>query len=299
MAMILPERTVDAWTATYITGRRWRARLWAPTEQLPGERYDLGVGLGKVGGVPVPADPDPWPDKVFVLEHKGVDEERKAGGAPIVWIRVRQLLMHIAEDRAWGGSLVYYLLPDPEWRGRRPAPYGKLPDIAVRRTRGPARAPARKPAWDGFQLWAVVAHVEDIYTTLCRIYTSAPAQVTPRPGRGGLRRDRLCKLTMSDVWGIPGCLPLRDFISGVRDCTHGRLVTEPGVVGPVATGSRGPSLDELATALGIDPMLDVRPSEDDEQRDEVVTSDEEILKVFERPAFVTFYGVGDSEQDVG
>ncbi len=284
--MILPERTVDAWTATYITGRRWRARLWAPTEQFPGERYDLGVELGKVGGVPVPADPDPWPDKVFVLEHKGVDEESKAGGVLFIRIRVSQLCMHLAEDRARGGRLVYYLLPDPEWRGRRSAPYGTLPDVAVRRTRG--------PTWDGFQLWAVVAHVEDVYTTLRRIYTAAPTQFIPRAGTGGLRRDRLCKLTMSDVWGIPNRLPLRDFISGVRDCTHGRLVTEPGVT---ATGSGGPPdvppfLDELATGLGIDPRLDIPPG----GGDDVVTSDEEALEVFDGPASTTFYGVGDSDQ---
>jgi hypothetical protein len=294
MTMILPERTVDAWTATYITGRRWRARLWAPTEQLPGERYDLGVGLGRVRGASVPADPDPWPDKVFVLEHKGVDEESKAGGVPIIWIRVRQLLMHLAADRAGGGRLVYYLLPDPEWRGRRSAPYGTLPDVAVRRTRGPTRAPARGAAWEGFQLWAVVAHVEDVYTTLRRIYTAAPTQFLPRPGKGGLRRDRLCKLTMSDVWGIPDCLRLRDFISGVRDCTHGRLVTEPGVTGPGGPFDVLPSLDELATTLGVDLMLDVRPG----GNDDAVTSDKEALQVFSRPAFTTFYGVGDSDHHI-
>src|SRR3954452_393082 len=98
MPMILPERTVDAWTATYITGRRWRARLWAPTERAPGEGYDLGVGLGQVGGVPGLVDSEPWPDKVFVLGHKGVDEHRTTK-QPVIWIRVRQLLEHLGADR--------------------------------------------------------------------------------------------------------------------------------------------------------------------------------------------------------
>src|SRR4051812_17875760 len=139
--MILPERTVDAWTATYITGRRWRARLWAPTERAPDEGYDLGVGLGNLGGTPGHVVPEPWPDKVFVLEHKGVDEHPTTR-APIVWIRTRQLLTHLAADRARGGGLVYYVLPDVEWVRRQRAPYGVLPSIAARRTKG--------VTWDGF-----------------------------------------------------------------------------------------------------------------------------------------------------
>jgi hypothetical protein len=182
MTMILPERTVDAWTATYITGRRWRARLWAPTERLPGERYDLGIGLGKVGGVPVPADPDPWPDKVFVFEHKGVDEKggtKKKPGTPIIRIRGMQLLEHFYADRLWGGGLVYYVLPNPEWNRGRSAPYGTLPDVAVRRTRG--------PTWDGFQLWAMVAHVDAVAKfvySLCMTdrsrFTKLPAGASDR-----------------------------------------------------------------------------------------------------------------------
>jgi hypothetical protein len=94
IAMIMPERTVDAWTATYITGRRWRARLRATTERAPDERYDLGTGLGNVGGMPGHIDPEPWAgracragwpaaDRVVgrlagVAEH---DRQRVGGGA--------------------------------------------------------------------------------------------------------------------------------------------------------------------------------------------------------------------------
>jgi integrase len=44
------------------------------------------------------------------LDPKGVDGVR---GAAVVWIRVRQLLNHLDADRARGGGLVYYVLPDP------------------------------------------------------------------------------------------------------------------------------------------------------------------------------------------
>lgn len=290
MAMIIPERTVDAWTATYITGRRWRARLWAPTERAPDEGYDLGAGLGKVGGMPGHVDPEPWPDKVFVLEHKGADEHRTKG--PVAWIRLRQLLTHLAADRARGGRLVYYVLPDVDWAKPKRAPYGTVPSVAARRTKG--------LTWDGFQLWACVVHVEDLLWMLASIYFAEPGRFLYRAPSGSRKDDWYCPITMAELWLIPGRLPLRDFISGVRDCTHGRLVTDPGLSGggsPAAFGPRdsiGPSGGDLASALGIRPP-------DDEDRDarigNVTSGSDDVLDVLDRPGAATFFGIGDSDED--
>jgi hypothetical protein len=306
MAMILPERTVDAWTATYITGRRWRARLWAPTERRPGERYDLGVGLGMVGGFPAPSHAERWPNKVFAFEHKGVDEKAGAKnkpGTPIIRIRGLQLLEHFCADRVRGGSLVYYVLPNPEWNRGRSAPYGTLPDVAVRRTRGPTLAPAQRPAWDGFQLWAMVAHVKAVAELVYSLYMAERSRFTALPARGRRPCDWQCELRMSDLARIHDGLSLRDFVSAVRGCTAGRLVGERGVLGPItATGlpvvPLGPSLDDfgaaLRRALSGDWTGDPRTAERDAEE---LSPDENSLDAFDRHEFVTFYAVGDSDSD--
>jgi hypothetical protein len=54
-----------------------------------------------------PSGADGRPDKVFALEHKGVDE--RSDGTPFVQIRLRQLLTHLDADRRAGGNLVYYV----------------------------------------------------------------------------------------------------------------------------------------------------------------------------------------------
>jgi hypothetical protein len=292
MSMILPERTVDAWTATYITGRRWRARLWAPTERAPGEHYDLGAGLGTVGGMPGHVDPEPWPDKVFVLEHKGVDEHRRTKN-PVIWIRVRQLLEHLFADRARGGRLVYYLLPDVEWPVPQNAPYGTVPTVAVRRTRG--------VTWDGFQLWAYVAHVEDLLAMLALVYVADPSRFTYRAAGGSRADDWICGLGTTELPAIPNVRPLRDFISSVHDCTNGRAVTDPSITAPPPPGAPGPpdllgpSLDGLGTALEVTEPHRGGPGGDEPTPDSA-NADEAALDAIDRPAFVTFYGVGDSDK---
>lgn len=306
--MILPERTVDAWTAAYITGRRWRARLWAPTERFPGERYDLGVGFGNVGGGPVPPHRDPWPDKVFVLEHKGVDEGGPGSG-PIVWIRVRQLLDHLAEDRARGGGLVYYLLPDPEWRSRRSARYGILPAVAWRRTRGPTLPLAGRYAWEGFQRWAFVVHVEDLCRFLAAIHVAVPGRFRPRAASEARHSDWACPLKASELSSIPNGVSLRDFVSGVRRCTHGRRVSDLRLGGPQAgawlADRLGSSSDTLRDAL-LTAVEGERERHDVELEDQPdlpprarKVAAEDMSEVFARPASTTVYGVGDSEQARG
>jgi hypothetical protein len=292
VAMILPERTVDAWTATYITGRRWRARLWAPTEQKLDEAYDLSVGVGKVKADPRAPHTEQWPNKVFAFEHKGVDESN--AGAPIIWIRLRQLLNHFHQDLARGGGLVYYLLPDPEWNRHQPAPYGTLPDVTVRRTRG--------PGWDGFQKWAMVAHVADVLTMTLPMFSAA--STGRRKSRHSTRsqpHDRVCAIGMPELRRIRDRLSLRDFVTAVRKCERGRLLTDPGLLPPTPPPGDeiGPSRDDLTRALWRATERVPRAAEaarTDEQRDDVLT-DVVATDVFDRPAFLTFYGIGDSDLD--
>lgn len=251
----------------------------------------------------MPPHSESWPDKVFVFEHKGVDEGR--GGKPIVWIRMRQLLVHLFEDRARGGNLVYYLLPDPEWTEPNPAPYGTVPDVAWRRTRGP-KLPSGGFLWGGFQEWARVVHVEDVLRRIRSIHLAAPHRFIPRPGAEKGGQDWVCALNMSEVRALRGQVSLRDFLSGVRRCTHGRLARD-GSLRLGAPSPAVPPLSSLEDALALAAEKE-REGEDSRRRGEGDISQpgdwkqEDLLEegdaqadVFQRPAFMTAYGVGDSE----
>ncbi len=214
--MILPERTVDMWTATYLTGRCWRARIWAPAERQITERYDLAVGLAQVGaaGSGAAGPGGGWPEKVFVLEHKGVGPGRS------VRIPRRQLEIHLAADEAVGGDLVYYLLPalaapgeTPHrvWAGSSAAPYGGIPAPASHRLRG--------PEWPGFQRWAVIVNVRDLNAEL-RGNSAYAAQL-----RGGA-----ATIPIGDLWHLPAARSLRDFVSAVRRCECGRRAGDAELV---------------------------------------------------------------------
>lgn len=223
--------------------------------------------------------------------------------------RAGQLLDHLAADRAQGGKLVYYLLPNPEWRSRKTAPYGTVPDVAWRRTLGPTLPSRGNPAWDGFQLWAQVAYVEDLLQMIQVIFRADPRRFKPRP-RGGGSPDWACALGMADVSLVQNLVPLRDFISGVRRCTHGRLagdlsLGDPQLTVPDSSASRlGSSPRSLGDALSAAEALDLESRDEraenaDERRaenvDQTAFGDAES-EVFDRPAFTTFYGVGDSKR---
>jgi hypothetical protein len=252
--------------------------------------------------MPVPSHAEAWPDKVFVLEHKGVDEAPK--GRSVIWLRLRQLLDHLYEDRARGGDLVYYLLPDPDWNSFHPAPYGSLPDVAWRRTPGP-KLPSGGRVWEGFQRWAHVVHVEDMHRHMERIRRIEPGRLTPRNRSG--RADWLCALEMAEVRALRGRVSLREFLSGVRRCTHGRVASDkrlrawrPHVPSPYAS-RLGPTPDSLDEAFGAAAG---EGGEDEEiwreERGDLALpdepDDESLAEIVQRPAFTTLYGVGDSEQ---
>ena len=290
--MILPERTVDAWTAAYVTGRRWRARLWAPGERAPGERHDLAVGLGALGGLAGHGHREPWPDKVFVLEHKGVDVDRR--GRPRLWIGVRQLLDHLAADRAAGGGLVHYVLPDPGWNRRQPARYGTVPVVAQQRTRG--------AGWAGFQRWALVVPAASVLARLRALHAEDPARFRYLPARDRRPDDWLCPLWTTEVWSLDERLSLRDFLTAVHRCTRGRLVGDlpaPVVLPPAPAGREpwafGRSHRRLALALTGEPPGDeaaAPPTTADGDGDGPADLPPEVLSF--RDA-TTYYGVGDAE----
>jgi hypothetical protein len=151
--------------------------------------------------------------------------------------------------------------------------------------------------WDGFQLWACVAHVEALLSMLAAMFVVDPLRFSYRAAGGSRKDDWICSLAMDEVRAIPGQLTLRDFISGVRDCTHGRLVTDSGVTGsgqPAAPSgppeNLGPSDGPLGNALGVtrvDGVTEPRAS---------VSDDDDLAEVFERPGVATFFGIGDSEE---
>lgn len=203
--MVLPERTVDLWTASYITKREPRARLWAPTERDPGERYDLVAGLAEIAR---PAGASDWPNKLFVLENKGVWLEEGVPPRHGIRIGTRQLWEHLRTDVAAGGSLLYYLLPalaprgkapDPDWSHFQSARAGQLPALAARRVRS-IRGP-------GFEDWAVIVGVLDLF---CYLYE-----------RRKLSQDRV-ELDPHEAWRIKGSVSLKRFLTRVRECQAGR-----------------------------------------------------------------------------
>jgi hypothetical protein len=209
--MVLPERTVDLWTAAYITKRERRARLWAPTERGPNERYDLAAGLAEVSSG---EGPSRWPNKVFVLEHKGVRLNDRASARHQIHIGIEQLWNHLKTDAEAGGSVLYYLLPALATRGEAPngiwwqhptAPAGQLPTAAALRV-----VTAHGP---GFENWAVVVSVLDLF---CHLYR-----------KRALRRSYF-EIDPAEAWDIQGAVSLKQFLTRVRKCQAGRRVKSLG-----------------------------------------------------------------------
>jgi hypothetical protein len=68
---VIPERTIDAWTAAEILQFDPFARVWAPTprSQANSELWDYAVSAGRKD------------EKLFVLENKGLYQQGKAGVA--------------------------------------------------------------------------------------------------------------------------------------------------------------------------------------------------------------------------
>jgi predicted nuclease with RNAse H fold len=106
---------------------------------------------------------------------------------------------------------------------------------------------------------------------------------------------------MPELRRIRDRLSLRDFVTAVRKCERGRLLIDPELLPPTLppVDEIGRSRDDLSDALRRATERVPRAAEaalTAEQRDDVLT-DVDATDVFDRPAFLTFYGIGDSDRD--
>ena len=89
MPMVIPERTIDAWTSSEATAFDAFARVWAPDQATQGrsEPWDFAIA------------PTRSSEKIFMLENKGLYSR---SGYTFVRIDVRQLLILIWLHQAFG-----------------------------------------------------------------------------------------------------------------------------------------------------------------------------------------------------
>lgn len=92
MPRILPERTVEVWTAAYVSRWHPHARFWAPTQNDP-RKWDLSTALPT--------------GRHFVFEYKAVEGYPE----PYVPINQDQLAAYAALNDGLGRTLVWYVLP--------------------------------------------------------------------------------------------------------------------------------------------------------------------------------------------
>jgi len=71
----LPERTVDAWVAAYVSHRFPNALIWAPTQRLSDPNWDFGASLGN--------------GKVFILENKATTPISRQRKTPLETHRIQ------------------------------------------------------------------------------------------------------------------------------------------------------------------------------------------------------------------
>ena len=147
----LPERTVDAWVASAITGRFPNARIWAPTQRAMhvDNNWDYGVGLGQ--------------GKIFILEDKATEWSvgaAAAGGRHTIVIDLPQLDWYCLMVEPTHRVPVYYVLPVPPWNGE---PAGVVPPESAHRTAPP------------FEGWTVAVRCH-----LLRAHIAAPAHQMSR-----------------------------------------------------------------------------------------------------------------------
>jgi hypothetical protein len=137
----LPERTVDAWTATVVASAYPAATIWAPTQMVPVKNWDFTLSLTE--------------GSVFVFEDKGAFP-RRGGLSHGLEITQPQLDVYCdIVDLEWGIPS-YYVLPRP------PAHVGQQEEgtlFHAAHRRGPV------PALP-FEEWTYVVRCHDLRSAL-------------------------------------------------------------------------------------------------------------------------------------
>lgn len=185
---VLPERTVDAWTAIDVVEHFPRALLWSPTQNDP-KNWDLAAGLGD--------------GKIIIFENKGVCLDLNAATAYFVSIDLDQLRAYATlRHTVWPvrQQIAYYVLPDPPWDPPwRPHADDVLPMMAKHRL--PAAGAGASDTW----FFAVGA--EDL------------AHYLDAFGRRAGQRSR--RLRVKEIRRITNAQPLHDLLEEVRACRRG------------------------------------------------------------------------------
>jgi hypothetical protein len=126
----IPERTVDAWVATYLCAEFPHLELWAPTTRGWDDwdyAGDPGLGAGKL----------------FVLECKSTVPVGVQHVARLGW---RQFHRYLALPQT--RSITYYVFPSPPWTGSPGAP--------------PPLVPSEARMWRGCEKWMYVIAARDL-----------------------------------------------------------------------------------------------------------------------------------------
>jgi len=181
----LPERTVDAWVAAAVCSAFPGARIWDPTQVIRGRNWDRAVHLLGAG-------------KIFILEDKATTAVARKRTTPLNTHRIDigrvQFDWYCDEIEPDGGIPVYYVLPDPPWKGSTdPVSVPEQAACRVTSTAGP------------FTQWAHVVRCTALRAAL--------------EGRRSVETHELPLL--------PGAMPLADFFTSVRWGQEGRWLPEP------------------------------------------------------------------------
>lgn len=126
----IPERTVDAWVAVYLTRAFPRISLWAPTTR-GWDDWDYA------------GDPGLGDGKLFVLECKSTVPVGTDHIARVGW---RQFYRYLALPLT--RSITYYVFPSPPWFGSPGAP--------------PPLVPAESGRWRDCEDWMFVIAARDL-----------------------------------------------------------------------------------------------------------------------------------------
>jgi hypothetical protein len=214
MPSTLPERTVDAWVATYLARRFPKVELWAPTQRSTPD-FDLAARTGKF----------------FIVEHKAPYDR---SGAHWIDISLEQLWRYCQDPLL--SYAVRYVLPVPPYPPSAAEPRRRTPLVAdavmppASVTRLAGHRWGRVPSWDWF--WVVAPrHLWGWLSALrAPALPSLPAPSRPVPAfpracpkSRGFACDDLGRKSMLRPTGVK---TLAEYLTDVRACREGLYVVQ-------------------------------------------------------------------------